>query len=229
MIRQFRKLKRELAAQWGRLSAFMRFCAGLAIAIAMSYYVINAQVKPLQNKRMQLEEELHSAEAPVYIPPTEEDNEYQETKMKIESLSNSLERERLLTTEAIGKARTLAKSEEGRVVAAFDSLVFEQGLDLLKRERNQSESVAGRMTVSEYAYTLAGTFEQIQGFLRAAQSFPHLCQIADMTIRAFDPLAEDADARTESLKSPARTKSPRTSLLQLEFLLKLYFTEETAP
>jgi hypothetical protein len=229
VIRQFRKWKRELAAQWGRLSAFMRFCAGLAIAIAMSYYVINAQVKPLQSERLNLEKELQSSEAPVYVPPPEEDNDLQETEMKIESASDNLHRERRLTTEAIGKARTPAKSEEGRVVAAFETLVFEQGLDLLKRERIQSESVAGQMTVSEYAYTLTGAFEQTRGFLRAAQSFPHLCQIADMTIRASDTLPEDADAKTVPLKSPARSRGPRTPSLQLDFLLKLYFIEEAAP
>jgi hypothetical protein len=229
VIRQFRQWKRELAAQWGRLSAFMRFCAGLAVAIAMAYYVVNMQVKPLQAERAKLEKELHSAKAPAYVPQPDEDNELQETILKIESLSDSLVRERRLTTEAIRKARTPAKGEEGRVIGAFDTLVFQQGLDLLKRERIKSENVAGRITVSEYAYALAGSFDQTRGLLRAAQSFPHSCQIASMTIRASDTCADGTPAKTQPLESPARRGGARPPSLQLEFLLKLHFIEEAKP
>jgi hypothetical protein len=227
-MRQIRQWKRDLAAQWGRLSAFMRFCAGLAVAIAMSYYVVNMQVKPLQAERQEVEKELQTAEAPVYVPPPEDDNELQETEISIESITDSLERERRLMAEAIRKAKTPATSEEGRVVAEFDNLVFEQGLDILKRERVKSESVAGRLTVSEYAYTLDGSFEQTRGFLRAAQSFPHLFQVADVTIRASDTLAEGAAARTPP-GSAARRGGARPPSLQLEFLLKLHFIEEAKP
>ncbi len=229
MIRQFRQWKRELAAQWGKLSAFMRLCAGLAVAVAMSYYAVNMQVKPLQAERLKLDKELHSAKAPAYVPQPEEDNELQETELKIESLSESLERERRLATEAIRKAHTPAKGEEGRIIGAFDTLVFEQGLDLLKRERIKSEIVAGRVTVSEYAYALAGSFEQTRGLLLAAQSFPYSCQIADMVIRASDTCADGTPAKTQPLESPARRGGARPPSLQLEFLLKLHFVEEARP
>jgi hypothetical protein len=228
-MRQLRQWKRELAAQWGRLSALMRFCAGLAVAIAMTYYVINMQVEPLQAERQKVEKELQSAEAPVYVPPPEDDNELQETEISIESITDSLERERRLMAEAIRKANTPATSEEGRVVGAFDNLVFEQGLDILKRERIEPESVAGRLTVSGYAYTLAGSFEQARGFLRAAQSFPHSYRIADMTMRASDAVADETPAGARPMESLARSRGGRTPSLQLDFLLKLHFVEEAAP
>jgi hypothetical protein len=223
VIRRLKKWKRELAAQWKKLSSLMRFCAGLAVAVAMAYYVVNFKVKPLQAECSKLDKELLSGKVPAYVPQPEEDNELQETKLKLEAISTSLDRERRLTSEVIRMAQTPSKTEEGRIVGVFDTLVFERGLDLLQRERVKSQAVAGRIGVSEYIYRLAGSFEQVRLFLKATQAFPYPSEIVNVSIHSADTL-KDGKARLPD--PPPRSADRRTMALEVQFLMRLYFVEE---
>jgi hypothetical protein len=225
MRHTLRQWKRQIRSQWGRLSPLMRACAGLAAAVAMAYYVIDFKVKPLQAERLKVEKEMQTKQVPAYVPPPSEDNELDETNLKIESLRTSLDSRREALAETIRSARAATANEEGRVINAFDKLVFESGLDPISRVREKPQEIAGRMSVSEYSYVLAGTFEQIRTFLAAVGRFENACEIADVSVHNADTCKDGKPVRTPP-KGASAAGGSRAPLLHLEFSLKLYLIEE---
>lgn len=222
----------QLAQRWAQLSAFKRFALGLALAIAIAYALMHHQIKPLQQASAALEETLKSDGVPAQVPRPQDDNELQELQLKIESLAGSLETQRAQTHRAIEASSTPPRQEEGRVVGAFDSLVFERGMDLLHRQRTGSEVVAGRVLVSQYAYTLGGPFDRVRDFLEAAQRFPHAFEVCGVSIRSpeAEPQRDDRAVRAQLIgnrRRPRRSASRPT--LRVDFTLRLYFVDGVQP
>jgi Tfp pilus assembly protein PilO len=201
----------------------MRTCVGLTISLGMAYYALNYHIKPLQEERAGLEEELQSKGVPAYVPAPEEDNELGELKLKAEAVSESLEKQRQLVADAIDPQAVPSPDEEGRVVGEFDSLPFEAGLDLLNRMRLRRETVAGSLMASDYEYAAAGRFEQVHAFLNAVSGFPRLCRLRALSIRTPDA-CEDAEAASGgAVEARAGGHLRGKSVLRIEFQLTLYF------
>lgn len=223
MRRTLGKWKVGLAAQWGRLSPIMRSCVGLTISLGMAYYAVNYEVKPLQAQRARLEKELQSKGAPVYVPIPDEDNELEELALKVEAVSENLEKQRQSLADAIDPAAVPSPDEEGQVVGEFDSLMFEAGLDLLNRMRLRRETVAGSLMASEYKYAAAGQFEQVHAFLNAVSAFPRPCRLTVLSIRAPGACKNEETASGGAVKARAAGRLPGRSILRIEFQLTIYF------
>ncbi len=203
-----------MAGQWSRLSAFRRSCVGLSVAVLMAYVVIHFKVRPLQQQRLDLERTLESRGVPIAVPRPADDNDLQETLLKIESLEDSLQRTRHLTTQTIAETGAASQREEGRVVGVFDKLVLENGLDLLNRKRNacKDADIIRGLAITEYTCVLAGSFEQTRAFLQSLGTFNYPCHIAKLSVRVHS--------------SGDGTRPGRSPALLIEFPLRLFFVKE---
>jgi hypothetical protein len=110
-------------------------------------------------------------------------------------------------------------NEESRVVGEFDATLFENGINLTNRRHVSRDEVAGVLIASEYDYTVTGHFAQIDAFLNAAERFPHLCVIENLTV------SNSPDEENGEMRSPEREPPERRAVLKARFLLKLYFAQ----
>jgi hypothetical protein len=221
MSRTLRRWTRRLAAQWGQLSGAMRISLGLAIVVLLAVYVVRYRVRPLQQERTTVEKRLQAEEVPAYVPTPEGDNELQETLLKIENTSDTLERQRSIVAASLEPGLLPSPNEESAVVAEFDTLLYENGISLMSRTHVSREEVAGVLIASEYAYAVTGRFDQIDAWLQAVTGFEHLCSVRQFGVATFD--IQDGKEGSES-RGPRRRGAP----LKADFLLKLYFMEEGA-
>jgi hypothetical protein len=216
----WRKLKTGAAAQWDRLSLLMRVALGLAVSLCMAYGVIHYKVKPCQNKRASLESSLQSRQVPAFVPALEGDNELQETEIKIEAVSATMERHEEMARAAVQDAAVPRDRDEGPVVGAFDALIFENALDVRNRKHLSRQPVAGPLSASQYQYVAAGPFPAIEGFLRSLARFGKPCRLDAVAIEEVDDPKEGtaaAAARSDHARPGQRGR------LGLRFVVTFYF------
>ncbi|MFP4175959.1 MAG: hypothetical protein ACLFT2_01930 [Candidatus Brocadiia bacterium] len=229
MSRSLWEWKDQITHAWDRLSTFMRICVGFGIAIGMAYLVINDRVKPLQMQVEELNEETKADGAPARVPEPDDDDELQETKLRIESMEKTTQKKRKKLARTITKHNIASEEDEGQVVGEFDRMVYESDLNALSRKRLAKKTAAEKLMVARYHYLLEGEYDGIYAFLSRLNDFPHLSRLSSLSIQTPEPKRNETEgART---RDGTKKDSPvdRRPELHLEFDLHLFLTAGEAP
>jgi translation initiation factor IF-2 len=132
MRRQLRAWRQEFGGMWGRLRSFHRVALGITLAMGVMLggrpYLYDTLKAAVREKR----EALKKMDAPESIPRPDDDPDSVELRLRIEGLEKGMDARRKERQQAVAAWPAFGKAEKGAIIARFDDLIAQSGLERLE-------------------------------------------------------------------------------------------------